>query len=1323
MPLHSEALLEAYASCPPSARVYYTLEIWQSSFDQAARVTKLPAKMPAERSCTRRERRADRARQPVVHLVMPGIEVARAEPRPRETVTAFLRRTGWAWRDRRYGWQFRKGLPTVLEINGEAVLRKSWSRRRIAANDNVRFVSYPLGGNGGAKRIIGLVALIAVAAFATFVTGGGAAALLGSGFASGTFGAAVLGGAIGIGGSLLVNALIMPKAGATNTPNASSDQIYSVQARGNVAKLGQPLPVWHGRLKAYPDFAATPWGEFVGNDQYLNVLLAPTMGSMAYEALYLDDTVFWTPGGGITATFPGAQVAFYEPGQPVTLFPTNVDQSAEVSGQQTNNGSGYEGGQYRPGDGPLTYGAPLGPFVANPAGTKAQAIAIDLVWPAGCFTVNQDDNNIGWARCTIRCEYAPCDEVGNPTGAFSTLFEVTRQFASTSPVRDSIKTDVYPGRYLVKLSRLGTNAQESFGVNTVIWAGLRSFLKGSNSFPDVSTVAIRLKASQSTQGSYKFGVLGTRKLLVWTGSVFELQPTRSPAWAFLDAATNAQYGAGLSIAKVDVNAVVNHAAGCATRGDTFDYRFSTAMAVPEALDKILTVSRARHFWLGDTVSIVRDEWRDVPTMLLTDREIVRDSTQVEFTMLGDEDPDAVILEYVDETTWLPAQVQYPPNDEAFTAVNAEVKRVDGIVNRAHGFRECAFYYLQSIYRRENVEIGVEYEGRAITLGQVIRVQTELPQSYGYGGAVLNVNVRTLTLDPAPTWDTGPFYIRLRRPNGKLFGPVLCTEGADPSQAVLNATNLSQTETAQSTTLAAVLAREDGAEYPSFELGTGVSESKLCVVLNGRPNGELFTLSLAVDDQRVHATDLGTPPLLPSPQFPSNSKVPLIVGLNANYGQGIAEPKLSASWFPAAGAEFYIAEVSYDSGETWAQVYEGADNRFEQVVTLAALRLRVQAVTPGKLRGPYANVDVGAPTITVASNTVALKSLIDGIKYQVTTLANQYADKLQEIENRLSNLSKGSQARTWLDKTELRSQIAARSADALAQIDDVRTVAVDTEVAFANFSTTATATWGSTTAFVEQSAIAIAALDGYAATSYGVTLNVNGYATGFQLVNGGAGISAFTIVADKFQVQLPGYNGGMPRGVFTVGTINGVAAIGFSGNFYLDGTFNVKAIAAGSLDVIYLKAGSITSDSGVFGPTSIKSLSIADNAVTVPAVQTLASNVAGGGTKTYLSFNLSVDTTGLSGKTIPIFALLNAKWVSGSPATEVGTFWLYTNGTLVDNYSLSVASGDFKFVISTCAVNITGTGGFVTVPIVAQFNAGTQTVMGNGAVLFAMAAKR
>jgi hypothetical protein len=621
-----------------------------------------------------------------------------------------------------------------------------------------------------------LVALVAVAAFAKYITGGAAAGLLGASFGAGTFGAAALGAGVALGGSLLINALTAPKQGATNTPSATQDQIYSVAARGNTAKLGQPLPVWYGRLKCFPDFAATPWGEFVGNDQYLNVLLSTTMGSMAYEAIYIDDTVLWTQAGGITPGF-ACDIALYEPGQTVTLFPVNVEQSSQVSEQQLPSGSGTSGGGFGFDGHPFSIsarspGAWLGGFVANPAGSLAQSIAIDFVFPAGCFTYNKDNGNYGYSTVGLTCEYALCDDTGAQIGAYAQLFYIERSYNSQSPVRDSVKADVAPGRYLVRFRREDAELAGQAGSNAVIWAGLRSFLKGANSFPDVSTIAIRIKASQSTQGAYKFGVLGTRKLPVWNGAAFVTQATRNNGWAFLDAVVNSQYGSGMSIAKVDFNAVVSFAAGCDSRDDTFDYAFTVAVAVPDGLDKILTAARARHFWLGDTLSIVREEWRDVPTMLLTDREIVRDSRQVTFTMLGDEDPDAVVVEYIDETTWLPASVQYPRDNGTFTSGNAETKRIDGVVKRAQAFREAAFYYLQSIDRRENVQIQTEYEGRAITFGSVLRVQSELPEAYGNGGAVVDVTGHTLTLHPAPVWDTGPFYIRLRRPNGTSFGPVL-----------------------------------------------------------------------------------------------------------------------------------------------------------------------------------------------------------------------------------------------------------------------------------------------------------------------------------------------------------------------------------------------------------------------------------------------------------------------------------------------------------------------------------------------------------------------
>ncbi|WP_166295338.1 host specificity factor TipJ family phage tail protein [Bradyrhizobium sp. 2S1] len=1218
---------------------------------------------------------------------MPGLEVARAEPRANETISVFLRRAGWAGRDRQYGWRFKGDLPTIVTINGEPVLREDWRRRRIGSADVVRFISRPLGsgGGGGAKQVIGLLALVAVSAFAF-----GAPALLG--LTAGSFAAIATTAAITVAGSLLVNALVAPKAGATNTPTSTQDQIYSVAATGNVAKLGQPLPVWYGRLKDYPDFAATPWSEFVANDQYLNVLLSPTMGSLEYEAVYVDDTILWDSVNGLSATFAGAEIAFYEPGAPVTLFPTNVDQSAEVSGQQLPSGGGFFGGAYMGGEA-VSPGAWLGPFVANPAGTQAQAVALDFVFPAGCFTYNKDNGNIGYATVGVTAEYATCDDAGAQTGPFSTLFSITRSYASQSPIRDSVKTNLPAGRCLVRFRREDAELSGSSGANAVIWAGLRSFLKGNNSFADVSTIAIRLKASQSTQGAYKFGVLGTRKLPVWNGAAFVTQATRNPGWAFLDAAINAQYGSGVSVAKSDFNAIVNFAGGCDSRGDTFDYRFTTAVAVPDAFDKILGAARAKHFWLGDTISVVRDEWRDVPTMMLTDREIARDTTQVTFTMLGDEDPDAVVIEYVDENTWLPARVQYPPEGPTFASAYAETKRIDGIVNRDQAFREAAFLYLQSIYRRENVQLQTEYEGRAITFGSVVRVQSELPMAYGYGGAVTEVADRTLTLNPAPVWDSGPFYLRLRRPTGKSFGPVLCSEGGDSSLAVLDAASLAAAEAAQATTLAAVLAREDGGEDPSFELGTGVSQSRLCVVLSGAPSGDKCTLNLVVDDERVHATDLGSPPILPSWQFPANGKVPLIVALNARFGQGTAEPKLSASWFPAAGALYYIAEVSYDSGVSWAQCYEGVDNKFDAVVTLAALRLRVQAV--GAVRGPYSAVDLEAPTIEISPGIVALNSLVAGIKYNITQLQDYKADEINNLIQQLASAVSDAVVRNPLDKQELRSQIQSRSDAAFAEISSVSQVLTDANSALgvrvdtvqtelgpgfssvqtvvksftdrdgslAQYKLDVAATFGTSFSTVSSVSTAVAGIG----AQYSVTLNTNGYATGFSLINGGAGVSTFTIVADKFQIQLPGYNGSAPIPMMTVGTINGVAAVGLNGaNMFLDGTLNARSIVAGSINTVQLAVNGVDITNLIAG------------AATAQASQPYSGAIIGGNVN-----NPSVTLNVKSG-TATFWWIADSMSVSNSGAFNYATVYLKVDGATVRTWQFGVPQGGIQTVFTMCA---------------------------------------
>ena len=153
--------------------------------------------------------RSQVARKPVTHIALPGYEIARAQPRSRETVTAFLRRTGWATRDPKYGWGFSNGLPTILQVNGEPILRQFWRTTRIAANHNVQFISRPLGGQrgGSGKQVLGLVALVAVAAFAGFAgpaLAGLIPGLSGSALTAVGFG---LTGAIPITGDIKLNSL------------------------------------------------------------------------------------------------------------------------------------------------------------------------------------------------------------------------------------------------------------------------------------------------------------------------------------------------------------------------------------------------------------------------------------------------------------------------------------------------------------------------------------------------------------------------------------------------------------------------------------------------------------------------------------------------------------------------------------------------------------------------------------------------------------------------------------------------------------------------------------------------------------------------------------------------------------------------------------------------------------------------------------------------------------------------------------------------------------------------------------------------------------
>ena len=256
---------------------------------------------------------------------------------------------------------------------------------------------------------------------------------------------------ITVGASLLINALVAPKAGGqADSAQDFAPQAFFLSAAGNSARALQTIPVSYGRLRKYCDFATLPWSDFVGDEQYLNVLLCEGSGRYAHEQILIDDTILWDSVNGVSPDFD-AQVAFYEPGQTVTLFPVNVTTATEVNGQQLPPGIGGQPVDNFPQSGPW-----VGGFIANSPDTLADTLALDFAFPAGCFLVDAE-GNYSSRRVRVEGEYRAVDDAGAPIGGggWSPLFDTLPNYNTRKPQKFSQKIGLpAPGRYEVRVRAL-----------------------------------------------------------------------------------------------------------------------------------------------------------------------------------------------------------------------------------------------------------------------------------------------------------------------------------------------------------------------------------------------------------------------------------------------------------------------------------------------------------------------------------------------------------------------------------------------------------------------------------------------------------------------------------------------------------------------------------------------------------------------------------------------------------------------------------------------------------------------------------------------------
>lgn len=177
--------------------------------------------------------------------------------------------------------------PGLRVYVGDAeVPREHWPMVRPRAGRRVTVGVVPAGGGGGAKTALRVVLTLAVVVAAIYLAPALAGAFV-AGAASATQ-VAVATAAIGLAGTLAINALIPPPSASLS----AGDSVISptISGAGNEIRAYAAVPVVLGRHRITPPYGARPYTETVGSDQYLRCLFVAGYGPLDLSDFRIGET-------------------------------------------------------------------------------------------------------------------------------------------------------------------------------------------------------------------------------------------------------------------------------------------------------------------------------------------------------------------------------------------------------------------------------------------------------------------------------------------------------------------------------------------------------------------------------------------------------------------------------------------------------------------------------------------------------------------------------------------------------------------------------------------------------------------------------------------------------------------------------------------------------------------------------------------------------------------------------------------------------------------------------------------------------------------------
>lgn len=542
----------------------------------------------------------------------------------------------------------------------------------VAAGAIVTITVMPEGGDNGIWRQIAMIVII-VASY--IVLGPGGAGVQGLGLSGWQLAAAMA--VANTAGALAVNSLIPLEV--PSTASTASKQLPGISPTHNRLDPYAPIPHNFGKIKQYPPYAAHPFTELVGSDQFFNALYIIGAGDIApvdMDTLKIGQTVI--------SSFEGVDIDYLTAAD-VTFPSINEDQVNIPLEQNTTPGTVVtrttaENTKYIE----LDFHFPRGLMRTYDDGgrsvcmvdfkvevrlvgtstwkqIKATEHAInlwkDLTW--GTNTVKRDVKTSPRTQIDYAYTIAPADRSlseswpTDPTGTLTDWFRIVGYTYDT--VRRGLKFQPPDGvgQYEVRVTRERTYSTrsesadhqlqgpydptndskfEAYWSQACVLAVMRSHMEDDGVVPygetagdtTINYLRVRIKASDQLSGALDelSHIVHRIYSTTYNGTSWVTATSaasRSPAWAFVEVLNGPMNPRPVSTDHLDGPSLLAWDQWCTANGFYYDDEITTEISVWDLLKRICAAGRAEFTIRNGKYTIIQDNVVATATQIFTPR--------------------------------------------------------------------------------------------------------------------------------------------------------------------------------------------------------------------------------------------------------------------------------------------------------------------------------------------------------------------------------------------------------------------------------------------------------------------------------------------------------------------------------------------------------------------------------------------------------------------------------------------------------------------------------------------------------------------------------